>query len=158
MPKLDKNRIKKSFGTKVQTLVNLENNTLEQYEMLLSNFKEWKHYKREIKLNSLLDNKKIEFRVNVSSHTTGALYVNVLVDGDNDFDLLKKASCSIESLKFILKDSNVLELEISLITLKTEWGKIVKELIESDVNLELKQFMVDRQVKSFYFEYPKMSA
>ncbi len=152
MSNLEKNRIKKSFD------INLDNNTLEQYESLLSNFKDWKHYKREIKLNSLLDNKKIEFKVDVSSHTSGALYINVLVDGDNDFDLLRRASCSIESLKFIIKDSNILELRINLITLTTEWGKIIKELIESNINLELKQHIVDNQVKSFYFEYPRMSA
>jgi hypothetical protein len=40
----------------------------------------------------------------------------------------------------------------------TEWGKIIRDLIESEVELELKQNIVDNQVKSFYFIYPKMTA
>ena len=145
-------RITKSFN------INLENNTFEQYESLLSNFKDWQSYKREIKLNSLLNDKKIEFNIDISSHTIGALYVNVLVDGDNDFDLLRKASCSIESLKFIIKGKEVLNLEIKVKTMTTEWGKIIKELFENNIDLELRQYLVENQVKSFYFNYPKMSA
>ena len=61
-------------------------------------------------------------------------------------------------MKFILKGNKVLELEISIRPLDTEWGNIIKELIESGVELELKQNIVDNQVKSFYFIYPKMTA
>jgi hypothetical protein len=85
------------------------------------------------------------------------MYVNVVVDED-DFDVLKKASSAIKFMKFILKGNNVLELEITIKTMTTEWGKIIRDLIESGVELELKQNIVDNQVKSFYFIYPKMTA
>lgn len=145
-------RLSKSFN------INLNNNTLEQYEKLLSNFNNWSQYKREIKLNSILEDKKIEFTLDISGHAHGVMYVNVVVDGDNDFDVLKKASSAIKFMKFILKGNNVLELEITIKTMTTEWGKIIRDLIDSGIDLELKQHIVDNQVKSFYFIYPKMTA
>ena len=138
--------------------INLDNNTLEQYEKLLSNFSNWSQYKREIKLNSILKDKKIEFTLDISGHAYGVMYVNVLVDDDNDIDVLKKASFAIKFMKFILKGNKILELELTIRNLNTEWGNIIRELIESGVELELKQNIVDNQVKSFYFMYPKMSA
>ena len=138
--------------------IELDSNTLEQYEKLLSNFNNWSEYKREIKLNSILEDKKIEFTLDISGHAHGVMYVNVVVDDENDFDVLKKASSVIKFMKFILKGNNVLELELTIKTLTTEWGKIIKDLIESGVELELKQNIVDNQVKSFYFIYPKMTA
>jgi hypothetical protein len=61
-------------------------------------------------------------------------------------------------MKFILKGNNVLELEITIKTMTTEWGKIIRNLIESGVDLELKQYIVDNKVRSFYFTHPKMVA
>ena len=136
--------------------IELDNNTLEQYEKLLSNFSNWKEYKREIKLNSILEDKKIEFTLDISGHAHGVMYVNVLVDDEDDFDVLKKTSSSIKHMKFILKGNNVLELELTIKTMNTEWGKIIGNLIESGIDLELKQRIVDNKVKSFYFTHPKM--
>lgn len=138
--------------------IELDNNTLEQYEKLLSSFSNWKEYKREIKLNSILEDKKIEFTLDISGHAHGVMYVNVLVDGEDDFEVLKKASSAIKHMKFILKGNNVLELEITIKTMNTEWGKIIGNLIESGIDLELKQNIVDNKVKSFYFTHPKMVA
>ena len=138
--------------------IELDNNTLEQYEKLLSNFSNWKEYKREIKLNSILEDKKIEFTLDISGHAHGVMYVNVLIDDEDDFDVLKKTSSAIKHMKFILKGNNVLELEITIKTMTTEWGKIIRNLIESGVDLELKQQIVNNKVKSFYFTHPKMVA
>ena len=138
--------------------IELDNNTLEQYEKLLSNFSNWKEYKREIKLNSILEDKKIEFTLDISGHAHGVMYVNVLVDDEDDFDVLKKTSSSIKHMKFILKGNNVLELEVTIKTMSTEWGKIIGNLIESGIDLELKQQIVNKKVKSFYFTHPKMVA
>jgi hypothetical protein len=140
----------KSFNIK------LDNNTLEQYETLLSNFSNWKEYKREIKLNSILEDKKIEFTLDISGHANGVMYVNVLVDDTDDFEVLKKASSAIKHIKFILKGNNVLELEITIRTLNTEWGNIIESLIESEIELELRQNIVDNKVKSFYFTLPRL--
>jgi hypothetical protein len=144
--------VTKSFNIK------LDNNTLEQYEKLLSNFSNWKEYKRDIKVNSILEDKKIEFTLDISAHSLGVMYVNVVTDDNYDYDVLKKSSSAIKFMKFILKGNNVLELEITIKTMTTEWGKVIRDLIESGVELELKQNIVDNQVKSFYFIYPKMTA
>jgi hypothetical protein len=149
---MDGNSVTKSFN------IELDNNTLEQYEKLLSNFSNWSEYKREIKLNSILEDKKIEFTLDISGHAHGVMYVNVIVDDAYDYDVLKKASSAIKFMKFILKGNNVLELEVTIKTMTTEWGKIIRDLIDSGLELELKQNIVDNQVKSFYFIYPKMTA
>ena len=149
---MDGHSVTKSFN------IELNNNTLEQYETLLSNFNNWSQYKREIKLNSILEDKKIEFTLDISGHAHGVMYVNVVVDDAFDYDVLKKASSAIKFMKFILKGNNVLELEVTIKTMTTEWGKIITELIESGVELELKQKIIDDQVRSFYFIYPKMTA
>jgi hypothetical protein len=86
------------------------------------------------------------------------MYVNVVTNDNYDYDVLKKSSSAIKFMKFILKGNNVLELEITIKTMTTEWGKVIRDLIESGVELELKQNIVDNQVKSFYFTYPKMTA
>jgi hypothetical protein len=144
--------VTKSFNIK------LNNNTLQQYDNLLSYFNNWSQYKRDIKLNSILEDKKIEFTLDISAHSLGVMYVNVVTDDNYDYDVLKKSSSAIKFMKFILKGNNVLELEITIKTMTTEWGKIVRDLIESGVELELKQWIVNNQVKSFYFTYPKMTA
>jgi hypothetical protein len=149
---MENQSVTKSFS------IELDNNTLEQYEKLLSNFNNWSQYKREIKLNSVLEDKKIEFTLDISGHAYGVMYVNVLDEDWHEIDILKKASSAIKFMKFILKGNNVLELEITIKTMTTEWGKIIRDLIESGVELELKQNIVDNQVKSFYFIYPKMTA
>ena len=138
--------------------IELDSNTLDQYERLLSNFNNWSQYKREIKLNSVLEDKKIEFTLDISGHAHGVMYVNVLDEDWYEIDVLKRASSAIKFMKFILKGNNVLELEVTIKTMTTEWGKIIRDLIESGVELELKQNIVDNQVKSFYFIYPKMTA
>ena len=86
---MDGQSVTKSFN------IELDNNTLEQYEKLLSNFNNWSQYKRDIKLNSILEDKKIEFTLDISGHGHGVMYVNVIVDDDYDFDVLKKSSSSI---------------------------------------------------------------
>jgi hypothetical protein len=136
--------------------IELDNNTLEQYEELLSNFSNWSQYKREIKLNSILEDKKIEFTLDISGHANGVMYVNVLDEDWYEIDILKKASSAIKFMKFILRGNKVLELEIIIKTIATEWGKVIRDLIESGAELELKQNIVDNQVKSFYFTHPKM--
>jgi len=138
--------------------IELDSNTLDQYERLLSNFNNWSQYKREIKLNSVLEDKKIEFTLDISGHAHGVMYVNVLDEDWYEIDVLKRASSAIKFMKFILKGNNVLELEVTIKTMTTEWGKIIRDLIESGIELELKQNIVDNQVKSFYFIYPKMTA
>jgi hypothetical protein len=144
--------VTKSFNIK------LNNNTLQQYDNLLSYFNNWSQYKRDIKLNSILEDKKIEFTLDISGHANGVMYVNVVTDDNYDYDVLKKSSSAIKFMKFILKGNDVLELEITIKTMTTEWGKIVRNLIESGFDLELKQHIENNQIKSFYFKYPKMTA
>jgi hypothetical protein len=135
--------------------IELKDNTLDEYDDLLSRFNNWIENKREIKLNSIFLDKKIEFTVDMNSHILGAIYINTIVDDDcESINLLKRASGSIKSMKFIIKGNNILSLIVEVKTLTTEWGRIIKELLDDDIELELKQHINKKEVY-FYFTIPK---
>ena len=137
--------------------VQLEDNRLEQYEeKLLSNFKNWKTYKRDIKLNSILENKRIEFELNISSHAFGFLYVEFENDSDQMINL-KGVCAAITDLKFILNGDNVDLLEVNLKFLQTPHGKEVITLMDSGFNLILKQLIVNDTVVKFYLDTEDIS-
>ena len=57
-------------------------------------------------------------------------------------------------MKFIIKGNNILSLIVEVKTLTTEWGRIIKELLDNDIELELKQHINKKEVY-FYFTIPK---
>lgn len=140
--------------------VEINDNTLEQYERMLSKFYNWNQIKREIKITNLLENKKIQFNINLTSNANKMLFVEVLDDFENtNLDIsLQRVCANIKSMKFILESNKVLDLELSFDLMTTEWGKIVREIIDSGVELPIYQKKFDGQIFGFYFSYPKSVA
>ncbi len=137
--------------------INIEGKKIDNYEKYLSKFSNWKEHKREINLNLLLQsNKKIEFEVEMNN----SQLVNYVSFQDTDFDLtvLQKACGVIKKLKFVICENFLLSLEITLDILETQWGKLLKSLIESDVIPELNQFQQNDQIINFYFLSDKIAA
>lgn len=132
--------------------VELDDNTLEDYESFLSKFGNWKQYKRDIKLNTLLnEGKSIEFTVDIDSHIYGAFFIEL----DDGSDLIKidtslqKACSALTNAKFILKDNKVLSLELTIKVLTTHFGKILQGLLDSGVEFIIKQIIISGHCK-FY--------
>lgn len=139
----------------------VSDNTIEQYDMLLSRFSDWKSYKREIKLNTLLESgKKIEFKVDIENHQFGGLYIDIIDDyEDNWVSLnLKNACCVLTSMTFIIKNFIVIDLVIEFKILETSKGKMISDLFNSNVELEIIQKIQGNDVLGFSFKLPKKAA
>ena len=122
----------------------------------MSRFSNWKKYKREINLSQLLDSgKKIEFEVDIPN-SQSVFYVNILTDIMNT----SGACAVINKLTFIILENNVIDLKVSITVLMTTFGNILRNLLDSNIDLKLYQntHIKRGQVIDFYFELPKQAA
>jgi hypothetical protein len=141
---------------KVEFNVELSSNKITDYESLLSRFSNWKKYKREINLSQLLDSgKKIEFEVDIPN-SQSVFYVNISTDIMNT----SGACAVINKLTFIILENNVIDLKVSITVLMTTFGNILRNLLDSNIDLKLYQntHIKRGQVIDFYFELPKQAA
>lgn len=112
--------------------VNLHNNTLEQYDSLLSKFSNWIVYKRDIKLNTLLESgKRIEFKVEIETHKYGAILIE-LDNLDKNSIFLNDVCANVEVMTFIINSNKIDKLELEFSILNTEKGAIVEPLLNND--------------------------
>ena len=115
--------------------VELNSNQISDYENLLSRFSNWKKYKREINLNQLLESdKKIEFEVDIPN-SQSVFYVNISTDIMNT----SGACAVINKLTFIILENNVIDLKVSITVLTTTFGNILRNLLDSNIDLKLYQ-------------------
>lgn len=139
--------------------IELDNIKISSYENILSKFSNWKKYKREINLSQLLEEgKKIQFDVEIQNNQS-VFYVSVINDGNFEYTHLVNACSVINKLTFIILNNNIVKLEAKLKLLDTNWGKQIKNLIKSNLELKLQQHInIEGQVDNFYFEIPKQAA
>lgn len=140
---MDDVRIDKEFE------ITLDNNTLDQYDVLLSRFNDWIKYKRDIKLNSLLEsNKRIEFTVELEY---SPIYISAVSDDDETkINNLQNACAVVKYMKFIINENKVESLNIEISTLSTYYGKIIYKLINSGIEIKLNQYINNGDIIGFY--------
>lgn len=128
--------------------VTLQNNTLDQFDSLLSKYEEWTSFKRDIKLLNILESgKKIQFDIE-------SIYLFArLGDNENIFLTLQLSVLTIKSMSFILKENKILKLTVRCKLLETPMGKVIKELIENSIEVELRPRIIDDKVVYFYIDY-----
>ena len=132
--------------------VSLSENTLDQYENLMSRYREWKDFKRDIRLTSLLETgKKIQFDIESISMMVPLGYEEKIVS-------IQLSALEIKSMSFILKEDRVEKLTMRCRALQTPMGKVVKTLMEASVPIELKQKTIDEKIAYFYIESHQDSA
>ena len=138
--------------------VQIVDSRIEDYEDILSRFTNWKKYKREINLNLLLEEgKKIQFDVEIPNKQT-VFYVSVSDDFRYTTALVNVCSV-INKFTFIILNSQIINLRIEVTFLDTKWGEVVKNIIESGLDLKLYQNInIEGQVDNFYFNIPKQAA
>lgn len=138
--------------------VEIVDSRIEDYEDILSRFTNWKKYKREINLNLLLEEgKKIQFDVEIPNKQT-VFYVSVSDDFRYTTALVNVCSV-INKFTFIILNSQIINLRIEVTFLDTKWGEVVKNIIESGLDLKLYQNInIEGQVDNFYFNIPKQAA
>ncbi len=141
--------------------VNLNSDVkLHHYDRLLNRFKQWTQFKRDIKLTSLLEGKRIQYDVEDISNMYGYM-------GLRD-DYVKLASIStismycfdVKSMSFIINGDNIESLSLKVEIMPTPFGKEVMALEESNIKLLMKQCIIEDCVNYFYLDtdYPKTAA
>ena len=142
--------------------IELDDIEISSYEDILSRFSNWKKYKREINLNHLLEEgKKVQFEVEIENNSS-VFYVSTSDDSSNNFlytTSLVNVCAVINKFTFIILSNKVIKLEVELKTLTTKWGKTIKNILESDIDLKLYQHKdIKGQIDNFYFQLPKSAA
>ena len=124
----------------------LNNNTLDQFEDLMSRYKEWTSFKRDIILTSILESgKKIQFDIeSISMFGQFGNSGNILS--------LQMSVLIIKSMSFILKENKIEKLTLRCRLLETPMGKVVKELMENSMDIDLKPHIIDNKVVYFYVD------
>ena len=124
--------------------------SIDQYEEMLSKYGEWISSKREIKLASLLNpDRKIQFdieSISIVANTNDGDYVHV--QNQN----LKDAAIHIKGMTFILKEGIVEKLVLKCRRMETPMGKVVSNLMDANIDIQMKQMILHYQVKFFYID------
>ena len=129
--------------------IKLTNNKIEQYDILLSSHKDWIKYKRDIRINSILEKKRMEFTLELQN--TDSIFISsVVVSNITKLNTINNACAVIKQMNFIVYENTLEKLDIRIITLDTYYGKIIKGIIGSNINFILNQYIEDGKVIGFY--------
>ena len=133
--------------------VYLENNTIDQFESMLSKYEEWISNKREIKLLQLLEieNKRIQFDIE-------SISMYIPIGGDNAFVSLQLTAIVANSLSMILNGDNIEKMTLGCTILNTEMGKIIKNIITESLDLTLNIKFNNGLAQYFYIDIPENAA
>ena len=132
-----------------QTEISLNGQTLSQFERVLSRYSEWISFKREIRLNTLLGDKRIQFDIDDISEY-GFL-------GDDEVDINLTRTCILlKSMSFILSGDKIDKLEIKWRVLNTKNGEILRNIIESDIKIDIKMRFKEDVFFYFYIDIPNL--
>lgn len=124
----------------------LNNNTLDQFEDLMSRYKEWTSFKRDIRLTSILESgKKIQFDIE-------SISLNAQLGNSGNMISMQLSVLIIKGMSFILKENKIEKLTLRCRLLETSMGKVVKELMENSMNIDLKPHIIDDKVVYFYVD------
>lgn len=121
------------------------------FHSILEKLPEFKQFLREIKLNTILDGKKIQFDINeiviMDSHFFGK-YINAF-DPESLLDMSsisRNSDFRVESLSFIIEGDNVISVKSKIVII----GDMIEHLIEEGLKVELYPLLVNGRVSKFY--------
>jgi len=109
---------------------------IDDYNHVLSRYKDWKSTYREIKLNYILEgDKKLQFDIeDIHKYIT-------LDDDQSEYVTLQKICCDINTITFILKNNKVEKLTLKGKILDTTQGKLLSSIIDTGYEIIVEQFM-----------------
>lgn len=134
-----------------------ESTIIDDFEKLLNQFSDWTQFKREIKLLTILEDKKIEYTVeNIKMQKP--IY-GLLEDSIGDVIALKRIAFIIRGLTFTIKGNEVIELKVSIESLENDLGKTIDSLISSELDFNLRYKKVDKgEILYFFLDFPNLAA
>jgi len=137
--------------------VNISEGTkISDFEPILNPFSNWIQFKREIKLSSILEGKKIEYLIEDINSIQNPIYG--LLEQSGHIVEIKKISFLIKEILFNIKDQDVLNLEVRIESLNTEYGKTIQSLIDADIDFTLDYYKASDSMIYFYINFPKQAA
>lgn len=103
---------------------------LSQFEDKFKKWPQWTQFKREIKLNTLLEGKRVQFDIeDINEYGKISGY---------EFDpMLSDIAFTVKGISMIIKDDFVEELEIEWRPLQTELGRTIVDILDSGLKIEL---------------------
>ena len=122
-----------------------DNVSIQDYDNSFKKFKQWIEFKREIKLTSLLESKRVQFDIeDINSYKPicGFLDEQFIVSGgisDIRFDPI----FTVTDMSFIINGDNVDSLKIKIKKLTTYSGNVFNNLIKDIPDIKLKQKLVN---------------
>lgn len=139
--------------TKEYSVVMVEPIELDCYDLMLKKFPQWTNFNREIKLNTILNDKKLQYNIDDINTMSNALF-GVFFDSitDNEFYPISRACFAIKSMHFTINKLNVEKIILKIQILTTENGKVLKSLIDSNVDINIRQFISNNKVQFFYID------
>ena len=143
-------QIKKDSIELHTTDIKLNSQTLSQFEKVLSRHSEWTSFKREIILNSLLDDNKLQFDINDISE------YGFLGDYEVDIISLSNTCFLLKSMSFILKNDKIKKLEIKWRVLNTQNGQVLKNILDSNIEVDIKMRFKENDFFYFYVDIPEL--
>jgi hypothetical protein len=119
---------------------------LSQFENNFSKWKNWVQFKREIKINSLLTGRRIQFDIEDINEwgTTDSPKSNIMS--------LSDAAFSVKKITMIIKDDFVDELEIEWIPLQTPLGNEIISLLDNGIEIDISMSFFEDNFSHFYIK------
>lgn len=122
---------------------------LSQFENKFKQWPQWTQFKREIKLNTLLNGKRIQFDIE-DINEYGKL-------SGRSFDpMMSDIVFTVKCISMIIKDDFVEELEIEWRPLQSDLGRTIIGILDSGLEIDLSiYFDDDDQFVYFYIKEEK---
>ena len=122
---------------------------LHYYDKLLNKYKEWIEFKREIKIMSLLENKRIQYDVKPESNLSSVIY-GYIGKEDNIKSTIEYTGFIVTDLQFIIKNSFVESLKIKIRTIDKKLENVISNC--PDVKFKIKQHLENNNVSYFFID------
>lgn len=129
--------------------VELDNSEIDiqQYETILCQFPEWKSLSREIKIDSLFEKNRLQFDIGEIKSFSSSIFGSF---EEEDLVPLSKACFVIKSMSFVIKCRKVEKLRLDIEVLTTNYGKILKSMIDDGINIQINQKIINNQILGFF--------
>jgi hypothetical protein len=128
-----------------------DDESLDYYEGLLTRYNQWKVFKREVRLTSLLNSgKKVQFDIEDA---------NLLISTDMDaIQYIHKAVFRADNITFILKDEEIVSMSLSGEIIPSTLGNSIKGILDAGINLKVKKYNDKRGRITFYIDIEENKA
>jgi hypothetical protein len=134
----------------IEMYIRDESIKFSSFHPILERLPEFKQFLREIKLNTLLEGKKVQFDIDEIKSTTqymGKYIVNTDTESLLDISSLSSSyDLRIDSMSFIIENDNVVSIKSKISILSHE----LLHLINNGLKVELHPLIVNEKVSKFY--------